>query len=90
LVRTYIQILTTPTGFLRVRSGPGATGSEIAQVKPGAQYPFLDEDVATGWLEIQYEVPTAGLPNGIEGWVSGQYVKKITRTEEATGSANLK
>jgi hypothetical protein len=77
--RTYIEILSTPTGFLRVRSGPGATGSEIAQVKPGDQYLFLDEDVATGWVKIQYEAPAAGLPNGIEGWVSGQYIKKITK-----------
>ncbi|MCX6704567.1 MAG: SH3 domain-containing protein, partial [Candidatus Woesebacteria bacterium] len=77
--RTYIEILSTPTGFLRVRSGPGATGSEIAQVKPGDRYLFLDEDVATGWVKIQYEAPAAGLPNGIEGWVSGQYIKKITK-----------
>jgi hypothetical protein len=90
VVKTYVQILSTPTGFLRVRSGPGATGSEIAQVKPGEKYPFLDEDVATGWVEIQYEATAAGLPNGIVGWVSGQYVKKITQTEEATGSANLR
>lgn len=88
--KTYVQILSTPTGFLRVRSGPGTTGSEIAQVKPGDQYPFLDEDVATGWIKIQYEVPAAGLPNGVEGWVSGQYVKKITLTEEATKSATLR
>ncbi len=88
--RTYVQILSTPTGFLRVRSGPGAAGSEIALVKPGDQYLFLDEDVATGWIKIQYEAPKAGLPNGIEGWVSGQYVKKITVTEEASRSATIK
>ncbi len=90
VVKTYVQILSTPTGFLRVRSGPGTAGSEIAQVKPGEQYLFLDEDVATGWVKIQYEAPASGLPNGIEGWVAGQYVKKITQVEEATGSANLK
>jgi hypothetical protein len=90
VAKTYIQILSTPTGFLRVRSGPGTTGSEIAQVKPGDKYPFLEEDVATGWVKIQYEAPAPGLPNGIEGWVSGEYVKKITQTEEATGSASLK
>jgi uncharacterized protein YgiM (DUF1202 family) len=86
--KTYVQILSTPTGFLRVRTVPGATGEEIAQVKPGSQYMFLDEDVATGWVKIQYETPAPGLPNGIEGWVSGQYVKKITIMEEATASAN--
>lgn len=90
VVKTYVQILATPTGFLRVRSGPGVAGSEIAQVKPGSQYLFLDTDVATGWVKIQYEAPVAGLPNGIDGWVSGEYVKKITLTEEATKSANLK
>ncbi len=90
VVKTYVQILSTPTGFLRVRSGPGMSGSEIAQIKPGSEYLFLDEDAITGWVKIQYEAPKAGLPNGIEGWVSGQYVKKITRTEEATQSANLR
>lgn len=88
--RTYVEILVTPTGFLRVRSGPGVAGSEIAQVKPGSQYLFLDTDVASGWVKIQYEVPKAGLPNGIEGWVSGQYIKKITVMEEATKSATIK
>jgi hypothetical protein len=88
--KTYVQILSTPTGFLRVRSGPGTTGGEIAQVKPGSQYLFLDEDVATGWVKIQYEAPKTGLPNGIEGWVSGQYVKKVTQIVTATGSATLK
>ena len=90
VARTYVQILSTPTGFLRVRSGPGTSGSEIAQVKPGSQYLFLDEDAATGWVKIQYEEPKAGLPNGIEGWVSGQYVKKVTQVQEATQSATLK
>lgn len=90
VVKTYVQILSTPTGFLRVRSGPGTNGSEIAQVKPGSQYLYLDEDVATGWVKIQYEEPKAGLPNGIEGWVSGQYVKKVTQTETATGSATIR
>jgi len=89
VAKTYVVILSTPTGFLRVRSGPGTSGSEIAQVKPGSQYLFLDEDLATGWVKIQYEAPKAGLPNGIEGWVSGQYVKKTTQVEEATGSAIL-
>jgi hypothetical protein len=87
--KTYVEILTTPTGFLRVRTAPGTGGSEIAQVKPGDRYLFLSEDAATGWMEIQYEAPAPGLPNGITGWVSGQFVKKIIQTEEATKSANL-
>ena len=90
VTKTYVEILSTPTGFLRVRTAPGTKGEEIAQVTPGDKYPFIDEDVSTGWVEIQYEAPAAGLPNGIVGWVSGQYVKKITQSVEATGSATLK
>ena len=84
-MKTYVEILKTPTGFLRVRTAPGAAGSEIAQVKPGERYAYLSDDAATGWIEIQYEASAAGLPNGITGWVSGQYSKKV----EATSSASL-
>jgi hypothetical protein len=75
--KTYVQILSTPTGFLRVRTQPGVAGEEIAEVKPGEKYLYLDEDVATGWFEIQYKDPAPGLPNGVTGWVSGQFAKKI-------------
>ena len=88
--RTYVQILSTPTGFLRVRTAPGTAGEEIAEVKTGDKFPFLDEDVATGWIEIQYEASAPGLPDGITGWVSGQYTKKFTQqTEESTSSGVL-
>lgn len=76
----YIEILTTPTGFLRIRTQPGTAGEEIAQVKPGEKFPFLDEDSATGWYKIQYEEQKAGLPNGITGWVSNQFSKKVDST----------
>lgn len=65
-----VEILSTPTGFLRVRNEPSTLGEEIGQVKPGERYPYLDEDENTGWFKIEYE-------EGQEGWVSGQYVKKI-------------
>jgi hypothetical protein len=77
-VKTSVQILTTPTGFLRVRTQPGTRGEEIAQVKTGSSYQYLSTDAATGWIEIQYEEPAPGLPNGITGWVSNQYVKIST------------
>ncbi len=75
-----VLILTTPTGFLRVRTSPGLGGEEIAQVPSGSRYPYLDEDVATGWVKIQYKDPAPGLPEGITGWVSGEYVEK-SKTE---------
>lgn len=78
----YIQILKTPTGFLRIRTAPGTAGEEIAQVSPGEKYLFLADDPATGWYKIQYEEPKAGLPNGISGWVSNQYSQKV----DASGS----
>lgn len=83
--KTFVEILTTPTGYLRVRTEPGAKGEEIAQVKPGEKYPFLDEDADSGWFKIQLEAPVTGLPNGRDGWVSNQYAKKV---EEATPSAS--
>ncbi len=68
-----VEILDTPTGYLRVRSEPGVGGEEIAQVKPGESFPYLDTDVATGWIQIQYEATKSGLPSGIVGWISGDY-----------------
>lgn len=68
-----VTISDTPTGYLRVRTAAGQNGEEIAQVKPGDEFAYLGTDTATGWLEIQYEASKSGLPNGITGWVSGQY-----------------
>ena len=78
--KTYVMILKTPTGFLRVRTLPGTAGEEIAEVKPGSKYPYLDTDAKTGWYKIQYEEPVAGLPNGITGWVSNQYAQIATES----------
>ena len=76
---TFIQILSTPTGFLRVRSQPGSGGSELAQVKPGQEFPFIEDDEATGWFKIEYLPAQAG-QKGKEGWVSNQYSKKVEKT----------
>lgn len=60
-------IKDTPTGFLRVRSGPGTGSSEVAQIKPGEKYEILEEK--DGWYKIPYET-------GKEGWISARYVTK--------------
>ena len=83
--KTYVEILVTPTGYLRVRSLPGTAGREIDQVTPGSKYLFLGEDAETGWYEIQLEAPAPGLPQGRSGWVSNEYSKK---TEEVLNSGN--
>lgn len=72
-VQTLVEILPTDTGFLRVRDKPGLGGAEVAQVKPGQRFLFLEEDVATGWYKIEYA-------KGKEGWVSNQYAKKVEGT----------
>ena len=76
--QTYVVISKTPTGYLRVRTLPGTAGEEIAQVKPGEKYLYLETDSATNWYKIQYEVSQPGLPNGITGWVSNQYSQIAT------------
>lgn len=65
-----VKILSTPTGFLRVRDAASLTGAEIGQVNPGETYPMLD-DTGT-WIKIQ-------LKDGKVGYVSATYVEKITQ-----------
>lgn len=83
ITKTYVEVLTTPTGYLRVRTEPGLKGSEIDQITPGAKYLFLEEDADTGWFKIQLEVPSTGLPNGRSGWVSNRYARKIEETSNS-------
>lgn len=62
-----VKILSTPTGFLRVRKDASFAGLEIGQVKPGEEYALITE--SNGWTEIK-------LIDGTEGWVSSSYVQK--------------
>lgn len=62
-----ITVLDTPNGFLRVRSGPGTSNSEVGRVKPGEIYDVLKED--SGWYQIT-------LSDKTEGWVSSQFASK--------------
>lgn len=69
-VRPYVEILTTPTGWLKVRSEPStAKGEEtvIAKVNPGETYKFIEAN-SSGWYNIQLTAEQ-------DGWVSGQYAK---------------
>lgn len=71
--KTFVEILSTPTGFLRVRDNPATTGAEVGQVKPGEKYVLVEEDTASGWFKIEYSA-------GKFGWVTNQYAKKIEET----------
>jgi hypothetical protein len=73
-----VEILDTPTGYLRVRQGPSTSYEEIAQVEPGERYRYLESDEDTGWLKIELE--------NSEGWVSNQYAKKVDSEPSASPS----
>ncbi|MBI2007414.1 MAG: PEGA domain-containing protein [Candidatus Blackburnbacteria bacterium] len=64
-----VEILDTPTGFLRVRTEPSTSATEAAQVKPGEKFPYLEQNKDGSWFKIEYE-------KGKQGWVFSQYAKK--------------
>jgi len=59
-------VSNTPTGWLRVRSGPSLSGTEITKVDVGETFPVLEE--STGWVKIR-------ISESQEGWVSSTYVE---------------
>lgn len=69
LTKPYVEILNTPTGFLRVRATASTSGTELAHVNPGDVFPYREQSV-TGWYEIQYLT-------GKWGFVSSQYAKLV-------------
>lgn len=62
-----VLILSTPTGFLRVREDASTGSREIGRVSPGEKYDLTEE--GNGWFKIK-------LKDGKEGWVSAQYAQK--------------
>jgi len=63
-----VRILETPTGWLRVREEPVLSAAELGKVKPGEEYPLLEE--GKDWFKIQHEEEK-------EGWISASYAEKI-------------
>ena len=61
-----VEILKTPTGFLRVRSAPTTASTEVGQVHPHEKYKYLGTDKDTGWIQISLEATQSG-------WVTNQY-----------------
>lgn len=64
-----VEILDTPTGWLRVRNAPSLTASESGKVNPKETFPLLAEE--SGWFQIKLE-------DGTSGWISSRYAKKLT------------
>ena len=67
-VAASIKVLSTPTGFLRVRSGPGVGNAEITTIKPGQTFVIIEEK--DGWYHIQVDSEKSG-------WVSEEFVEKV-------------
>ncbi|MEP7167093.1 MAG: PEGA domain-containing protein [Candidatus Woesebacteria bacterium] len=65
--KPYVEILTTETGFLRVRSTASVDGTELAKLAVGSTVPYASAS-SSGWLKVSYEGASTG-------WVSGQYAK---------------
>lgn len=59
-------ILSTPTGWLRVRSAPNLNGTEITTVNAGQTFPVIEE--GSGWVKISVSGDT-------QGWVSSTYIQ---------------
>ncbi len=62
-----VEITNTPQGFLRVRSQPSLTSTEIGRAKPKDQYEILEQ--TDEWIKINFE--------GKLGWISKEYTKKL-------------
>ena len=65
LPKPYVEILSTPTGWLRVRQDATTSSTEIAKVNPGDQFPYLNTQ--SGWYQIQLTDQT--------GWISSTYAE---------------
>lgn len=66
-INSTVKVLSTPTGFLRVRDTPSTIGVEIGRVSPGDSLVLIEEQGS--WDKVK-------LPNGKEGYVSSAYVEK--------------
>lgn len=77
-----VKILSTPTGFLRVRSEPSTLGEEVGTVEPDEEYELIEEDEETGWYKIKFIDSETN--EETEGWVSNQYTEKVETEDELT------
>ncbi len=65
-----VEILTTPTGFLRVRAEASTGSAEVGRVTPGNRYKLLDKNADKSWFKVEYEPSKPG-------WISAQYAKEV-------------
>lgn len=70
LTKPYVEILDTPTGFLRVRDAASTSGVELAQVNPGDSFAYKADGSTASWYQIEYLT-------GKWGFVSSTYAKLV-------------
>lgn len=69
LSKPYVEILDTPTGWLKVRETATINSAELAKINPGDTFPYR-ESSPSGWFNIQYAT-------GKWGFISSQYAKLV-------------
>jgi len=65
-----VEILSTPNGFLRVRSAATIDSDEVFRVNPKDTFVLIEESSDSKWYKIEYQT-------GKTGWISSQYAKKL-------------
>lgn len=65
----YVEILDTPTGWLKVRQSPSTSSPEVAKVNPGDKFAYK-ESSTSGWFQIEYV-------SAKWGYVSNQYSRLV-------------
>lgn len=61
-----VMVLSSPLGYVNVRSGPGTDYKKLREAKPGEEYAYTAAE--NGW----YRIVDA---EGVAGWISATYVK---------------
>lgn len=69
MAKPYVEILSTPTGWLNVREDASTTANIVAKVNPGDKFAYKESD-ASGWYQIEYLT-------GEWGYVSSTYAKLV-------------
>ncbi len=67
--KPYIEVLSTPTGFLRVRDSASASGTIVGQLNIGDMVPYAGK-TENSWYKIIFNTAASA-------WVSGQYSKLV-------------
>jgi len=70
IAKPYVEILSTPTGWLKVRETASTTATELAKVNPGDKFPYKEDESTGSWYQIEYVT-------GKWGFVSSSYAKLV-------------